>query len=117
MIHSAVRRLTRWIHFKNIYEGPVYNRYEPFPNPYATAFGRIHLALHVLFYIPSMVLVYAVYGRVNSIANLDRDLDQYQDPGYLIAFGFLTLRFVLSTWTLVAMDHLLSTGNYGVCLC
>jgi len=71
--HRTGVRIGRWIFLKYFYKGSVYNRYEPFPNPYATIFGRVRLALHLLFYVISMVALYSVCRRLNSLFDLEKD--------------------------------------------
>lgn len=103
-------RIGRWLFFKYFYKGPVYNRYESFPNPYASTFGRIHLSLHLLFYVISMIIACLVCSRVSSMVDLGKD----QQYIYVAAIGFLTFRFVSTTWMMMSSDFMLSTGNYGV---
>lgn len=112
MFEGLASSFGRWIFLRFFYKGPVYNRYQPFPNPYSTAFGRIHLALHLLFYAASMVLAYAVCHRFNVILYDGTDRQSL----CIGAFFFLTFRFLATTWMLVSSDWSLSTGNYGVWL-
>jgi len=83
----------------------------PYANPYATTFGRVHLLMYLLFIVTAMAL--AVCRRINEII-----YDGTDKGAICIAVMFFLSAHLLSiTCLMISTDWSLSSGAYGARQC